>query len=396
MSTVVILGNIIYFSDSRLSAPEKIHYTNDHFNSIQKDINSIKNELRKKMDADFFRISDMIELSRKELFITNNERDILLNELTSKYLPWFFDVCRNKFKNSYWDEQDHVWMMSRINLLRGLRIKSNSERLIESDSNMELTKIAGIIEKYRKALEESKSPVFVSIEQSRSYVANIATYMADSNLKYCKNLKVKLEEGKLKLNDSHFQYLEKRVNQLDTYRMYEIDSYRHLYQGIMNDIQAYNENAFGIYGVCSSTSYLARQADEKFNKRVSAIEKNKQKSVRFPKYLKTDNNKKCLITEVELHNNFTRVEISYTAHIGEFINISRATYLQVDGSDRKFFLDRTTNIPFAPQKKKFDRPYFDYRVTLYFTPVPLTTDYINLIEDDGEGRGWVFRNIQIK
>ncbi len=93
-----------------------------------------------------------------------------------------------------------------------------------------------------------------------------------------------------------------------------------------------------------------------------------------------------VIMRIILSDQFTRIDFGYSAPSiyfrGGWIRIAQHTYIQVQGSDKKYELIEAKNIPLAPEVFEFESEE-DWRVfTLYFKPIPIKSCSINIIEEE--------------
>ena len=93
-----------------------------------------------------------------------------------------------------------------------------------------------------------------------------------------------------------------------------------------------------------------------------------------------------VIMRIILNDQFTRIDFGYCAPWisvrGGWIRIAQHTYIQVQGSDKKYVLIEAKNIPLAPEVFEFESKE-DWRVfTLYFKPIPIKSCNINIIEEE--------------
>ena len=92
------------------------------------------------------------------------------------------------------------------------------------------------------------------------------------------------------------------------------------------------------------------------------------------------------IMRVIMSDQFTRIDFGYSAPWiyvrGGWIRIAQHTYIQVQGSLKKYELIEAKNIPLAPEVFEFESTE-DWRVfTLYFKPIPLKSCIIDIIEEE--------------
>jgi hypothetical protein len=93
-----------------------------------------------------------------------------------------------------------------------------------------------------------------------------------------------------------------------------------------------------------------------------------------------------VIMRIILNDQFTRIDFGYCApwiYIrGGWIRIAGHTYIQLQGSLKKYELIEAKNIPLAPEVFEFESKE-DWRVfTLYFKPIPIKSCNINIIEEE--------------
>lgn len=93
-----------------------------------------------------------------------------------------------------------------------------------------------------------------------------------------------------------------------------------------------------------------------------------------------------VIMRIILNDQFTRIDFGYCApwiYIrGGWIRIAQHTYIQLQGSLKKYELIEAKNIPLAPEVFEFESKE-DWRVfTLYFKPIPIKSCNINIIEEE--------------
>jgi len=95
------------------------------------------------------------------------------------------------------------------------------------------------------------------------------------------------------------------------------------------------------------------------------------------------------VRAVELSDAYTRIDFLYKAPMhyenGGWVQMAPDSYIRPAGSDIRYPLIKAVNIPYAPQKKFFNRcgEYLNY--TLFFAAIPGDTAYIDIIEKEAPG-----------
>jgi hypothetical protein len=97
-------------------------------------------------------------------------------------------------------------------------------------------------------------------------------------------------------------------------------------------------------------------------------------------------NKNPKILRVHMGAEYIKIDFGYIApwiyDRGGWINIAPYTYIQVQGSKKKYTLKEAINIPLAPQQFEFESTE-DWRVfSLLFEPIPIKDCIIDIIEEE--------------
>jgi len=97
-------------------------------------------------------------------------------------------------------------------------------------------------------------------------------------------------------------------------------------------------------------------------------------------------NKNPKILRVLMGTEYIKIDFGYIApwiyDRGGWINIAPYTYIQVQGSKKKYVLKEAINIPLAPKQFEFESTE-DWRVfSLLFEPIPIKDCIIDIIEKE--------------
>lgn len=95
-------------------------------------------------------------------------------------------------------------------------------------------------------------------------------------------------------------------------------------------------------------------------------------------------NKNLEIMSITIDEYYTRIDFKYTASSkytnGGWVTIHKDTYIQPHGTEIKYSLLKTGNIPLAPMKHYFESCGEVLFYTLYFPPLSWKIDKINIVE----------------
>ncbi len=112
-------------------------------------------------------------------------------------------------------------------------------------------------------------------------------------------------------------------------------------------------------------------------------------------------NKNPRILRVLIGTEYIKIDFGYIApwiyDRGGWINIAPYTYIQVQGSKKKYTLKEAINIPLAPQQFEFESTE-DWRVfSLLFEPIPVKDCIIDIIEkEEPNSDDFNFYNVKLE
>ena len=92
------------------------------------------------------------------------------------------------------------------------------------------------------------------------------------------------------------------------------------------------------------------------------------------------------VLRVILNENYTQIDFGYVAEWiyirGGWIRIAPHTFIQVQGSEKRYNMTEAKNITIAPEQHHFESKQ-DWRVfTLFFEPIPIKDCVIDIIEEE--------------
>ncbi len=114
--------------------------------------------------------------------------------------------------------------------------------------------------------------------------------------------------------------------------------------------------------------------------------KNSEKSYLVTVDVPEDQRNNPAVLRVILNENYTQIDFGYVAEWiyirGGWIRIAPHTFIQVQGSEKRYNMTEAKNITIAPEQHHFESKQ-DWRVfTLYFEPIPIKDCVIDIIEEE--------------
>ena len=259
LTALGILIGIFQYSDSVLTAPQKVEYTNKHIQDIDDMISTIpSSRLNDDTPSLLLNIIDKIELCQREKFITSNERDELFEKLIARYVPAFITSCRATFGQSVWHISHLDRIKSHIDYLSGLTIQNGTRRLIAGSYLIDMNEIKDVIARYYAAKKFLAGLHYVSIDESKQQIAQANSFKTYKYLAKCTNLIDELNDVPRRLNDLHYAYLEQETQKLKNYRYMSEEQFKRTDRYLDHLFASYRNNAMSIY---STIGYMASLDD---------------------------------------------------------------------------------------------------------------------------------------
>ena len=259
IAAIGILVGIFQYSDSVLTAPQEVKYTNKHIQDIDEMISTIPStRLNDDTPSLLLNIVDKIELCQREKFITSNERDELFEKLIARYVPAFIASCRATFGQSVWHTSHLERIKSQIDHLFGLTIQKGTRKLINGSYLADMNEVKYVIDKYNEAKAFLADLQYVSIDESKKQMAQAESFKTCKYIKNCTELVDELDAVGKRLNDLHYAYLEKETQKLNNYKYMTEEEFKRTDEYVNDLFASYRNNAMKIY---STITYMASLDD---------------------------------------------------------------------------------------------------------------------------------------
>ena len=259
----IAVAGILVFYPTIVTPPTDVPVSNLHKSSLRGNINDFSDSENVAFNDSIYNVViDKLSLYRAESFLTEVETDSMTMAFVRKYLPVFTKLCYAKFSASVWREADHNAMLDRIAHLRTLTVDYGETKAVTSLYDNELSKIEQVIRDYRNAKRIAMYSTFHSVDDANTKIQKAETYRAMVPLSNCVDLVEKLAAVKMKIGNSHYQYVASKVAEMASYYTISEDYFSTLVSEVNTVIRGYDSNRSN-YGYESKTSdELKRRANE--------------------------------------------------------------------------------------------------------------------------------------
>ena len=247
VAILLAVGGVMAYYKTRVSPPRILEFKNQYVNSDKKDITMVKSAKTDfALDSIYVAITHELDLQLADSFISNKEKDELLELFATQYVPTFVSVCNSKFS-------------TRISELQGL-ITTENKIVVNGEANTSLNHVHNVIVAYYEAKKAASVGGYEGIQAAKQKIATAKKYALMSPINNCTDLVSRLNSVSSRLEQAHYSYLAGQVERLRPYYNYSQTEYDNLSLSILEKLDEYIKNAKSTYGRESDISSLKSRA----------------------------------------------------------------------------------------------------------------------------------------
>ena len=273
IAVVAVVGSLLFFAKLRLDPPRAISREGTQAGQVQQLIKGV----RQGLDSDtlnqrWFAVHHLIGFLDDNQLLRTGESDTLKIQLMEHYVPAFARKCELKFGWSVWEEKELSQMRKRIKLLRKQE-NSKGQNIIalQPSLNGQLDRIEGVLNRYDRACALADGYGYKSLADSRQRIREAREYQADTYLRKNTHLMHELDSVAVRLQRSHYRYLERSVEALANYGT-NWEDFERRYDDVEREVNLFADSSRAVYGrylgvadLKSDMRHHYRQADHAFN-----------------------------------------------------------------------------------------------------------------------------------
>ena len=260
VAILLAVGGVMAYYKTIVSPPGKLVFKNQYVNSDKKDISQVKSANTDfALDSVFIAITHELDLQLADSFLTNKERDELLELFATQYVPTYVSACNSKFSKSVWNEGELQLINARIAELQKL-VTTGNKIVIQGEANSSLNEVHNVIVAYYDAKKSASVGGYNGIQVAKQKIATAKKYASMSPINNCTDLVSRLNSVADRLEQVHYSYLVNQIERLRPYYNYTQSEYDDLALSISEILDEYKKNAKNTYGRISDISSLESRA----------------------------------------------------------------------------------------------------------------------------------------
>lgn len=260
VAILLAVGGVMAYYKTIVSPPGKLEFKNQYVNSDKKDISQVKSaNTDLALDSFYVAITHELDLQLANSFLTNQERNELLELFATQFVPTFVSACNSKFSKSVWNEGDLQNINTRISELQGL-VTTDNKIVIQGKAYSSLSEIHNVIVAYYEAKKAAYVGGYNGLQAAKQRIATAKKYALMSPINNCSDLVSCLNSVPSRLEQAHYSYLVGQVEKLRPYYNYSQTEYDNIALGISEKLDEYKKNAKSTYGRVSDISSLESRA----------------------------------------------------------------------------------------------------------------------------------------
>lgn len=260
VAILLAIGGVMAYYKTIVSPPGKLVFKNQYVNSVKKDISQVKSaNTDLALDSFYVAITHELDLQLANSFLTDQERNELLELFTTRYVPTYVAACNSKFSKSVWNEGELQKINSRISELQRL-VTTDKKTVIQGEANSSLNEIHNVIVNYYEAKRAASASGYNGLQAAKQKIATARKYASMSPINNCSDLVSRLNSVSARLEQAHYSYLAGQVERLRSYYNYSQTEYDNLALSVAEKLDEYKRNAKSTYGRVSDISSLESRA----------------------------------------------------------------------------------------------------------------------------------------
>lgn len=260
VAILLAVGGVMAYYKTIVSPPGKLEFKNQYVNSDKKDISKVKSlKTDFALDSSFIAITHALDWQQANSFLTDQERDELLESFATQYVPVYVSSCNEKFSKSVWDESELRKINTRIHELWNL-VSTNQKVVIQGDARKSLDEVYNVIVNYYEAKNAAAASGYNGLQSAKQRITTAKKYASMSPLNNCSDLVSRLNSVSVRLEQAHYSYLAGQVERLRPYYNYSQSEYDNLALSVADKLDEYKKNAKSTYGRVSDLSSLESRA----------------------------------------------------------------------------------------------------------------------------------------
>lgn len=268
VAILLAVGGVMAYYKTIVSPPGKLEFSNQYVNVAKKDISKVKSANTDiALDTTFVGITHELDLLLSNSFLSDQERNELMESFASQYVPTYVSSCNSKFSKSVWNEGELQKINVRISELQALKT-TDQKIIIQGDANASLNEVHNVIVNYYDAKKAASDSIFIfnGLESAKQRIATAKRFASMSPINNCSELVSRLNSVSSRLEQAHYAYLANQVERLLPYYKYSETEYDTLALSVSEKLEEYKNHARSVYGKASSISDLESRAGDYYDK----------------------------------------------------------------------------------------------------------------------------------
>lgn len=265
VAILLAVGGVMAYYKTIVSPPGKLEFYNQYVNAAKKDISKVKSANTDiALDTTFVCITHELDLLLSNSFLSDQERNELMESFASQYVPTYVSSCNSKFSKSIWNEGELQKINARILELQALKT-TDQKIIIQGDANASLNEVHNVIVNYYDAKRAASASGYNGLESAKQKIATAKRYASMSPINNCSDLVSRLNSVSSRLEQAHYAYLASQIERLRPYYNFSQTDYDNLALSIADKLEEYKKHARSVYGKISNINNLEEKAGQYYS-----------------------------------------------------------------------------------------------------------------------------------
>ena len=246
----VVVASMAYFTKTRLDPPSAINSNNPHVADLEKCIEELNSNMGETaLNRKFFEVKHRIDFLCDNNLLAKEEADRMKTAMMERYVAEYADMALARLGSDTWSNSDIDNIARQVKMASNVKT-SDGKKVVETlpEYGERFNRVLAIVERYDSARTLAKGKTFQNWPNTKKRMARAWRFMSDKYLNRNQQLLDSLETFRYRIEESHYDYLERQVGMLANYRQMTEEEYSNICNGVEQEVKLYADSAAIVYG----------------------------------------------------------------------------------------------------------------------------------------------------
>lgn len=247
----MVAGSLLFFAKTRMEPPTPSKEENLHEKKAKACVESmLQADNMKTLNKKFYTARQLLGFLGDNKLISTTVADQLMVEMVERYVPAFADNSMKRLSETTWDDKDIKDISSLMAAVKGLKTSDNQLAMekVSRNTGSQLKNVENVVCMFDSALVLAKGGKYTGWQNAKKRMARADRFARTPILRNNHHLMERLDSFKMRVEESHYDYLVNTLRQLDNYTEYSKEKFDEIYGDFNVELSYYADSAVVVYG----------------------------------------------------------------------------------------------------------------------------------------------------